>query len=165
MTGDLASSPFPSTADPSPTFTIPDDARPTIPASSCPDHEGVIGENNPSQQRLIDAGAGSWEFSDMFNFDDLNMDFNFDGPSTSSSVPMDLSAHSSTVPTTHDAYTSVLPTKSSTAAAGPTPISLNDNVDYRPPCPPPLVSRFPESHPTSSAATSSIINTNPPLYP
>jgi hypothetical protein len=136
MTGDLASSSFPST-DPLPAFTIPDDA-PAIPASSFPDHEDVIGGNDLSQQRLTNTGGGSWEFSNMFNFDDLDMDFNFDGPSTSSSVAMDIPVRSSTVPATHDApYTSVLPTTSTAAAA--TLVSLNDVIDYRPPRPPPLV--------------------------
>jgi hypothetical protein len=101
ITSDLALLLFPSTINSSSTFTIPDDAHPIIPASSCPDHEGVIGENDLSQQHLIDAGARSWEFNDMFNFDDLEMNFNFDGPSMSSSVAMDLSAHSATAPTTH----------------------------------------------------------------
>jgi hypothetical protein len=151
MTDDLASLSFPST-DPLPAFTIPDDA-PTIPASSFPDHEDVIGGNDLSQQRLTNTGGGSWEFSDMFNFDDLDMDFNFDGPSTSSSVAMDIPVHSSTVPATHDApYTSVLPTTSAAAAA--TLVSLNDDIDYRPPCPPPLIPHFPEPRTTSSATTS-----------
>jgi hypothetical protein len=151
MTGDLASSSFPST-NPLPTFTIPDDA-PAIPVSSFPDHKDVIGGNDLSQQRLTNTGGGSWEFSDMFNFDDLDMDFNFDGPSTSSLVAMDIPVCSSTVSATHDApYTSVLPTMSAAAAA--TLVSLNDDIDYRPPRPPPLVPRFPEPRTTSSATPS-----------
>jgi hypothetical protein len=156
MTGDLASSSFPST-DPLPAFTIPDDV-PAIPASSFPDHEDVIGGNDLSQQRLTNTGGGSWEFSDMFNFDDLDMDFNFDGPSTSSSVAMDIPVRSSTVPATHDApYTSVLPTTSAAA----TLVSLNNDIDYCPPRPPPLVPHFPEPRTTSSATTSAAAAANP----
>lgn len=104
-------------------------------ASNLPGHEDVIGGNDLLPPPPVDVDDGTWNFNDIFPFDDLDMDFTFSDPPTSlaallpaaSSAATSSAATSSAAPIPTISPAALLPAMSSaalpSATSSTTPVS------------------------------------------